>query len=769
MADVRSEEEFLVKLTETFREEAKEHLATIDTGLLVLEKPETVEQVQATIETVYREAHSLKGSARAVNHHAVQSICQSLEGVLSAWKQGLLKPSPNLFDVLHGTVDQLREALITPPDESTVVSMRQKLDCFLPKTSMADVEPKLEKLKESQAKSPSTGPELTVSKAEAAVPAAQAPSAPEHPAETTIRISLSKVDRLFQEAEEMLMVKLAIQQELADLKRLLAEFRKREKRWARILADMTPLRDLSLEEPLSSQEQRLLEGLLASLDQEQQDLLRLKETLLGLTRSSQQNTHFVESMVDVLLEDVKMVLMQPTNTLFDAMPRMVRDLARTLGKEVNFQTEGSHIEVDRRVLEEIKDPLIHLIRNAIDHGIESPEIRKQKGKPPTGTLRLIAKESTGGNVEISLSDDGAGFNIEKVKSVAVKHTILTEKEAETISEQEAIKLAFHSGVSTSSMITELSGRGLGLGIVSEKVDNLGGRVLVETAENHGTTFRLILPLTMATFRGIHISVADQDFIMPAHNVMHVLRIEQDAIRTIENQETILIDEHPVAFIHLAHLLEIEQKAKKRKDKLFALIIKSEERLLAFGADQVHHEHEVLVKSLGKPCLRLKHILAATIMEWGKVILILNTTDLVHAAIGGKIMTHTTRIDEVEAKKKLILLVEDSLTTRLLLKNILEKTGHLVKTATDGLEALECLKAENVDLLLTDIEMPNLDGFKLTETVRSMKEYEELPIVICTSLGSNKDRERGVELGANAYIDKSAFTQAELLNIVAKLL
>ncbi|MDP1836728.1 MAG: response regulator [Chlamydiales bacterium] len=748
------DEEFMAKLLATFRLEAEEHIKALSDGVLVLEA--TTEPDQETVETIFREAHSLKGAARSVNQSAIQHICQMLENVLSAWRSGKLSPSTQLFDALHATIDTITQALNVSLEPQAINDAVDKL-----KSCLEAQPPKKEEVTSQPLEAVQPQVEKLIQDKQAA-PKATATTK----SDKTIRISLSKLDRLLQETEEMLMAKLVSQQESSDLKHLLAEFRSREKEVARLTTELQSTRQGQ------GSDRKTIKRVAEFLEGQQQSMKDFREALTHVMKSSEVNAHFIGTLVDTLLEDIKKVLMQPVEILFEAIPRMVRDISKEVGKQVHFESEGGDIEVDRRILEEIKDPILHLIRNAIDHGIESPEERVEKGKPREGTIRITASETSGGSVELCVSDDGKGFNVEKLKSVAINKSPLSAKDISEMSDEEAMKLAFHSGISTSPTVTDLSGRGLGLGIVSEKADKLGGRVIIESLPGEGTTFRILLPLTLATFRGIHLSVSGQDFIMPTHNVSRVLRIKRSDIKTIENREAIMVDDRPTSFVHLASLLNIQQTnaEKMSGDALIALIITSEQKTVAFGADVIHREHEVLVKSLGKQCIRVKNIMAATIMEWGNVIPILNPTDLVRSAVKGTgSLTRVISSQQQNAPKKRVLIAEDSITTRLLLKNILESAGYIVHAVSDGQDAYEALQKEPYDLLLTDVDMPRMDGFSLTEKVRASSALKDTPIIICTGKGSKEDRERGIELGADAYLDKSTFSQGTLLSAAQKLI
>lgn len=782
------DEEFFEKLLATFRLEADEHLKALSDGLMALEGELPQDQRQQKIEYIFREAHSLKGAARAVNQYAIEKICQALENVLAAWKKNQLQPSSELFDTLHTILDAIGSAITTPPDQKILAQMIQKLEEIQTKqtkeslsaeASIIDVlvsqTKQIEKVVEKTAEKEPISP--LPKDSESASTENKSKSIKETFQDKSIRVSLHKMNRIFQEAEEMLMVKLIAQQQLKSLKQMHAKQRTQEKELAYLLSGIQVLRQMLISDSAIQHHQESMKKVLEFLDHQQREAKTSKEDLNKLIKVSEQNAHFVEAMVDSLLEDMKKVLMQPMTTLFEAMPRMIRNIAHELKKEVQVEFQGGDIEVDRRILEEIKDPLIHLIRNAIDHGIESPQERKEKGKPSSGTIKMIATESDGNSVALSIIDDGRGIDVDKLKNATIKQGLFSQKEVAALTEKEAMKLAFQSGISTSPIVTELSGRGLGLGIVSEKVDRLGGQVVVESKIKQGTTFTLILPLTLATFRGIYITVSGQDFIMPTHNVKRVLRIKKEEIQTIANDETIVVDNRSIPYIHLADLLGLPRKIQKDSQATkfqFVLLVSAIEKIIAFGADGVHREQEVLVKGLGKQCVRVRNIMASTVMEWGNVIPILNPMDLIRSSIKGKISRTATK-ETQEGKgenysiQKEIMLVEDSITTRLLLKNILESAGYGVKTAVDGLEALDLLHNQSIDLLLTDVEMPRMDGFTLVKKVREMDAFKDLPIIICTSRGSIEDREKGIELGANAYLDKSRFTQQELISILKKLL
>jgi len=491
-------------------------------------------------------------------------------------------------------------------------------------------------------------------------------------------------------------------------------------------------------------------------------------------KEASQDVRIFGGIIDTLLEDVKKVLMHSFSTITEVFPRMVRDLSASLGKDVRLEMQGGDIEIDRRILEELKDPLTHLIRNCIDHGIETSQERVQLNKPSYGTVLIRATQISGNFVEITVSDDGKGINDEKVKQAAVKQGVISQRQAEQMTPDEVRMLIFRSGISTSPIITNLSGRGLGLGIVAEKVEKLGGRVSVESFPKKGSAFILVLPLTMATFRGIQVRTGSYHFIIPTANVKRVIRRPREDRQMVENTATLYLDHQTLPFIELGRLLRLPVSANKPPEeakRLILIILSASNTTIALSVDEIVNEQEIFVKGLGKQLARVKNVSSATITEWGTVIPILDPFDLVKSAVqsisAGQ--NEVVQEDNLQAEKTIILVVEDSMTARVLLKNILESAGYEVKTAVDGVEGLELLKKEKVDLVVSDVEMPRLNGFELTKKIREDSILNPLPVILCTTRGSKEDKEHGIEVGANAYIDKNSFEQGHFFELIEKLI
>ena len=770
-------DEFLKKLLATFRVEADEHLKAMSSGLLELEKTAAGMQQTELVEKIFREAHSLKGAARAVNLTGIESVCQSLESVFAALKGGQLVVSAPLFDLLHQAVDAAGRLLA--PDGSAsgvlqpaIMELIRRLDGAL--------------------KGPLPDPEMPAPAAPAYDPApVPVPAAPaEPPAATasrtplpaaslvseTVRVSTAKLDAVMRQVEELLSPRLASGQRARELRETSAALAAWKKERARIQPALRVVeRTLERNHRVNgaTKEQQELPKLLEYLDGESHHMKTLEDRLASLARSAEHDQRTLAGMTDNLLHDVKEMHLLPFSSLLEIFPRLIRDLAREQAKEVELVVQGGEIEVDRRILEEMKDPLIHILRNCIDHGLEKPAAREQEHKPSRGTITITISQRDSGKVEILVSDDGAGIDAAQVKSAARKLGIVSPEEMDQLGEQEAIALIFRSGISTSPIITEVSGRGLGLAIVREKVERLGGTITLESRHDAGTSLRIVLPLTLATYRGVLVRAGEQLFVIPATTVERVTRVADKDIRTVENRETIPLDGQTVSLVRLSDVLDMPRRnaAGEPGVNTQAVVLSLGAVRVAFRVDEILGEQEVLVKALGPQLARVRNVAGASVLGTGQVVPVLNVPDLMKSAV--KPMTSSLGLVAAEksaaTKKQSILVVEDSITARSLLKNILESGGYHVTTAVDGIDAYTTLKTGAFDLVVSDVEMPRMDGFGLTEKVRSDKQLAELPIVLVTALGSREHRERGIDAGANAYIIKSSFDQSNLLEVIARLI
>ncbi len=767
-------DDFLKKLLATFRVEADEHLKAMSAGLLELEKMPAGERQAEIVENIFRDAHSLKGAARAVNLADIESVCQPLESVFSALKRKTLAPAPPLFDLLYQAIDVLN-ALLAPQAAETakagVAALIGRLDDALRGVLPARAVPPPASPPESAPPSSPVPPDAAAAMAGARI----TPVAPGLAAET-IRVSTAKLDAVMRQTEELFAPRLAAGQRVQDLRETGAVLAVWKKERAKIRPAVR-----ATERALAragkgngaAKEQQALTKLLEYLDAENLHLKHIEDNLTRLRKFAERDQRALTGMVDSLLHDVKEMHMLPFSSLTEIFPRFIRELARDQGKQIELTVEGTGIEVDRRILEAMKDPLIHLLRNCIDHGIEKPAERALKNKPPHGTIRITVSQIDSGKIEIRIADDGAGIDMAQVQAVAQRLGMLSAEEAQRLGEHEALDLIWRSGVSTSPIITELSGRGLGLAIVREKVERLGGTIAIETRLDVATTFQIVLPLSLATFRGVLIRVGEQRFIIPSISVERVTQVASKAIQTVENRETIPLGGQAVSLVWLSDVLEMSRNAvaSEAADRVPVLVLGLGLERVAFRVDQILAEQEVLVKNLGLQLARVRNVTGASVLGTGQVVPVLNVSDLMKSAVQLATAPRMPAIAEkpVQTQKRSILVVEDSITSRALLKNILESAGFLVTTAVDGIDAYTALKTGTFDLIVSDVEMPRMDGFDLTARVRADKHLSELPVVLVTSLESREHRERGIDVGANAYIVKSSFDQSNLLEVVGRLI
>lgn len=771
-------QDFLNRLIATFKIEAKEHIANIVNGLINFEQLDSDDEKQHLIEDVYREAHSLKGAARAVNLTDIESICQNFENVLSSFKRKEIVYKPEYFDRLHKAMDLIEKYLDTTTEEEklmmfeTINSLAMDLSSIAFGDFIAPVvieekiiEPKIEEVKiERQVKhvdvQAPTKPVAETAKKKTASPKA----------DETIRITTSKLDSLMLQAEELLSVKLVADEITKNLSEQRNNLSLWQKEWGKIYQDLKRFSKLN-KDAHDNEFIQSFQSIQKFMEWNSEYFSDMKNNISELSKTSQLNSKNFSGMLTGLLEDMKSILMLPFSNLLDTFPKIIRDLSRDLGKDCSLKISGGDLEVDRRILEEMKDPLIHLIRNNIDHGIETPANRKKNGKDEKGNVSLSVTPVEGGKVEIFISDDGAGMDAEIIKTTAVKKGIIAPEEASKLSEADALNLIFLSEVSTAKVITDVSGRGLGMAIVKEKVEKLGGRIKIETVKGKGTSFRITLPLTLATFRGILFSCSERKFIVSTSSVLQVIDVKNSEIKTVENRETVLLNGVPISFVRLSSILQLPVlKKMNADDNLIVLVLQSSDKIIGFMIDEILEELEVLVKPFNKQIVRLRNFAGATILGDGSIVPILNTTDLLNSAIaeaGGAIISSEEK--QVAKKSGKILVVDDSITSRLLLKDILESAGYNVTTCVDGVDAFTTLRTDEFICVVSDVEMPRMNGFDLSKKIRTDKKYSEIPIVLVTGLAKKEDREKGIDSGANAYIVKSSFDQSNLIETIERLI
>lgn len=770
------EEEFLQRLLATFRIEAEEHTSAMGAGLMELEQSPPVQRRRELVEMVYREAHSLKGAARSVNLTEIELMCQSMEGLLAVVKREEATLSPALCDLLLESLDTVNGLLQGsgeegPAERQKRLALRDRLGAASRGETGASAPVPSADAPSGPLQEPARAPRRR-SEDRLPPPAAAPAAGPVVPGADTIRIPKHKLDALLLQVEELIALKLISQRHVAELRQLRDEVGLWSEGWQRVLP---VLRKMAATdgggEEAAPDEERDARLLRAFLENHASAVKDIPGRLTLMKKGFGDDVRTVASMVDSLFEDVKDVLMFPCASLLDLFPKVVRDLAREQGKDIDFRISGGTIEVDNRILQEVKDPLLHIIRNCVDHGIESPKERERKRKSPRGKLSISVSRTDGGKIEILAFDDGGGIDPERVRNSAVAKGIITAEEAARMTTDESVALIFRSGFSTAPKITTLSGRGLGLAIVREKIDKLGGTIEVETHSDSGTTFRILIPMTMATFRGTLVRVGTRIFAIPTTNVGRALSLPSERVKRVENVETIELHGKPASLVRLGAILGVpEESGGEEARTVQLLVLGTGNARIAFKVDEVLSEEEIILKSLGKQLSRVRNVSGATVLASGRVVLVLNVSDLLKSAV-----LLAGRIDQVPSapatrtrKRKSVLVVEDSITARTLLKNILESAGYAVVTAIDGIDGFTALQSRSFDLVVSDVQMPRMDGLELTGKIRARKEFADLPVILVTGLESADDRKKGVEAGANAYIVKSSFDQGDLLSAIRRM-
>jgi len=722
------------RLLASFRSEAEERLGILADGLAGWREATASTE---SIESLFREVHSIKGAARAAGVSAIERLCHAWESLLSEVRRGRLSLTPDL-------VELCRHALRAV----------QKLHAG--QTIAEDAQAELIANLEAAA----LGETVTLP--------AEAPGVPMVPVDpTTVRVSTQRLDTLLLQSEMLLQHKLEAQTHARSLKAHMAAFE--PQRTKRLLSGgaLKQLREGLDGLPLSLRD--ALKGVLDYLDWSLAQLDRLHFSATRLVKTGSHLAQGLAQLSETLIEELQAVLLLSGSSLVEGLPAMVQDLAVQAGKRVELHVRGESLQIDKRILDELRIVLTHIVRNAIDHGLEPPNLREQNGKPPVGQLEVELIQESADRFELRVRDDGSGIDVERLKAKAIAVGLLPPEQAETLSDQEAFGLIFSSGLSTSAIITDLSGRGLGMAIVQEVVERLGGRIEVESTNRRGTCFHLHLPLSLSTFRAVIVRNAERVFAIPALAVERCLRVPTSTVKNLENRPSVVLNGEVLPLWSLSEVLGLTN-IQSGADDLTVLVLKVRGERFVLLVEELLGDQEITVKNLGRQLLRVRNLLGATVLGDGQLVPILHPADLYRSALNTAGTNPNQQIEEGSRPAlQRILIAEDSFTSRGLLKAILEGAGYQVTTANDGLEAWNALKQGKFNLVVSDVEMPRLDGFTLTSRIRSDRELAELPVVLVTALHSAEDRARGLEAGANAYLVKSGFEQESLLDAIRRLI
>jgi len=774
-------QEFLKRILATFAIEAEENIDSLSSNLIELEKGCSIKREKELIEIMFRSAHSLKGASRAVNLVEIESVCHAFEDVMTTLKGGEIKFNLQIIDFLNHTVDLLSELLHA--NESINSELIHKVNNHIENLTLIEAGLDIVVLESVDKKEIIKDiPKEAIKGIEKEVLHAQKIDVSKKPdsylrekqnanlktTNDTIRVSTDKLDTLLVQAEEMLAVKLNVIHHTEDLRNTSKKLKGWSKEAASMIGTVSNIKEyLHKEDENLSNVEREMEKVLQFHEWTNSYLKDLEKEIGELRNLSQQEDYATGAKIEGLLNDVKELITVPFSTILDVFPKMIRDLSKKLDKKINFVIEGDAIEIDRRILENLKNPLMHILRISIDYGVESPEIRVQKGKTEEGTILLKIERLENRTIEIVISDDGAGLNKEKLKKIYLKNENISNSAISNIAEADYLNCIFQSGISTSEIVTDLSGRGLGLAIVQEAIEHLGGTISVASEEGKSCVFKMLLPVSIITFRGVLIVASGHQFIVPTAKVEKVLRLHKDQIKTVENGDTILFNEEIISIVNLSEVLEMKSNSSI-SEYIQIIILVSKNKYLGFIIDKVIEEEEVLVKKFNRQLTRVRNIAGATILGSGKVVPVLNISDLFKTVSKGSIGSVKSNSME-ETVPKSVLVVEDSITSRTLIKNILEASGYRVTTAVDGLDGFTKLKMGVFDVVISDVEMPRMNGFDLTAKIRADEKYASIPVVLVTSLSKREHKEKGIDVGANAYIVKSSFDQNNLIEILEKLI
>ena len=499
-----------------------------------------------------------------------------------------------------------------------------------------------------------------------------------------------------------------------------------------------------------------------------QNVSRTIYDLNSLYRSSKEDDMKMRLIIDEMESMVKNIRVLPISTVFNSFSRMVRDIASEKNKDIDFEIEGKDTCADKKIIEEIKTPLIHILRNAIDHGIESREDRLMAGKSPVGKILLSAKQDDN-TVIIEVTDDGQGFNLNKIKDRAVSRGFLTQEDIDSMTDEAIMNIIFWPGFTTGDSITSISGRGIGLDVVKTKISQLNGKVKVLSEYGKGSCVRIEIPVTLTTLRVFLVKISEQIFAIPIQMITTFILKKQDEIKTNNGTRSIVYNNKILPLYYLADILGLEPLPRGEKETV--LIIESDEKSIGLVVDKLLGDQDILQKKLSPPLYKVKNISGITNLASGELCLILNMQDILHydfnKAITSSNVPRLLSNDILSYKR--ILVVDDSMTTRSMIKNILINIGYSVDAVLDATEALVKLKLGHYDLIITDINMPKMDGYEFVEILRLDEMFMDIPIIVISSIPRDTAIKRFNKSKIDGYMQKDLFNQTQFLDMVKEIL
>jgi two-component system sensor histidine kinase and response regulator WspE len=747
-------------LLELFSLEAEAQTLVLSAGLLALERDPT----QADhLESCMRAAHSLKGAARIVGVDAGVSVAHVMEDCLVSAQEGRLYLRPEHIDALLQGTDLLMR--IATPDnnpglveiEAYGVLMARLLDPMAaPAPVTAPVAPVMAEL-QLEPPTPKVEAPIPVAELQPAEPPRKAKRTTEN-GERVLRVTAERLNSLLDLSSKSLVETLRLKPHLATMQRL----KRMQNKGLRALENL----NVHLKEhALSLEAQEALDDARRLLAESQQLLVEKNAELDEFAWQASQRAQ-------VLYDTALACRMRPFADVLAGQERMVRDLGRSLGKQVRLEIEGEKTQVDRDVLEKLEAPLTHLLRNAVDHGIESPEQRLLAGKPAEGLIRLRASHQAGLLV-LELSDDGNGVDLEKVRRSIIERQLSPAETAAQLSEEELLTFLFLPGFSLRDTVTEVSGRGVGLDAVQHMVRQVRGAVVLEQTAGEGSRFHLEVPLTLSVVRSLVVEVGDEAYAFPLAHIERMCDLEPADIVQVEGRQHFWHEGRHVGLVAASQLLQ-RPASQNSQQTLKVVVIREREAIYGVAVERFIGERTLVVLPLDERLGKVQDISAGALLDDGSVVLIVDVEDMLRSV--DKLL-NTGRLERiarqgsqaVEAARKRILVVDDSLTVRELQRKLLLNRGYDVAVAVDGMDGWNALRSEDFDLLITDIDMPRMDGIELVSLLRRDNRLQSLPVMVVSYKDREEDRRRGLDAGADYYLAKASFHDDALLDAVVELI
>ncbi|GAA8374175.1 chemotaxis histidine kinase/response regulator CheAY2 [Helicobacter pylori] len=773
----------LQEIMEDFLIEAFEMNEQLDQDLVELEhNPEDLD----LLNRIFRVAHTIKGSSSFLNLNILTHLTHNMEDVLNRARKGEIKITPDIMDVVLHSIDLMKTLLVTIRDTGSDTNNGKENEIEeAVKQLQAITSQNLEGAKETSGTKEAPEKEVKEEikeKTKEEVKANKTPTA-ENPASDNPLADEPDLDYANMSTEEV----------EAEIERLLnkrqeADKERRAQKKQEAKQEVTPTKEAPKTETKAKAKADTEENKAPSIGVEQTvrvDVRRLDhlmnligELVLGKNRLIRiysdveerydgekflEELNQVVSSISAVTTDLQLAVMktrmQPVGKVFNKFPRMVRDLSRELGKSIELIIEGEETELDKSIVEEIGDPLIHIIRNSCDHGIEPLEERRRLNKPETGKVQLSAYNE-GNHIVIKISDDGKGLDPVMLKEKAIEKGVISERDAEGMSDREAFNLIFKPGFSTAKVVSNVSGRGVGMDVVKTNIEKLNGIIEIDSEVGVGTTQKLKIPLTLAIIQALLVGVQEEYYAIPLSSVLETVRISQDEIYTVDGKSVLRLRDEVLSLVRLSDIFKVDAILESNSD-VYVVIIGLADQKIGVIVDYLIGQEEVVIKSLGYYLKNTRGIAGATVRGDGKITLIVDVGAMMDMAKSIKVNITTLMNESENTKSKnspsdyVVLAIDDSSTDRAIIRKCLKPLGITLLEATNGLEGLEMLKNGDKipDAILVDIEMPKMDGYTFASEVRKYNKFKNLPLIAVTSRVTKTDRMRGVESGMTEYITK----------------